>query len=283
MRRMCSRGKLPLKNNYLGQRVTEKVAMALKSFKINLTEEDFARSIALNLDLPGIFFVEAAARIQRGEKKVLKLRQGLKRHAARLTSAQKTQTENKSADAWVDVIQGVGSLESIFGNTISEFAVADVLLVAAAEAYVNSVAAHVLGRSEFDQFDKLSPVGKWLFLPKAMNLKWKPSLAKGCLQQFASVVTRRNRTVHPRVVRVRGVVEVDAFLKQLSLDPHQAKNGLTAVADLIRGISLSWRGSYGPDWLNPDSAAEHAPCFYVGSVEGPGRLGRPEERRAKKK
>lgn len=242
------------------------------------TEEDIARCFQLNLDLPGILFVEAAKRIQRGEKNLSRLRRELKRHKTRLTSAQQAQTENKAVDAWVDVIQGVGSIEPIFGATVSEFAVADVLLVAVAEAYVNAVAAHVLVRCEFEQFDKLSPVGKWLFLPKAMKLKWKLSLDKGCLQQFAALVTRRNRIVHPRVFHVQGVVEVEAFLKRLSLDPDEARKGLTAVVDLIRGISLSWRGAYGPEWLEPAGAAERPPCFYLGNVELGARLGRLGEK-----
>ena len=259
-----------------GSKTTAKPLTAKTIAKL-FTAKNMARALPLNLDLPGILFVEAAARIQRGEKQISGLRRALKRHRKRLTWAQQAKSEDEVEDKWVDVIQGVGGLEPIFGATVREFAVADVLLVAAAEAYINSVAVHVLVRSEFEQFDKLSPVGKWLFLPKVMKLKWQLSLDKGCLQQFAAVVTRRNRVVHPRVIRVKSVSEVEAFLKQFSLDPHQAQKGLTAVADLIRGISFSWKGSYGPNWLEPAGASERPPCFFLGSVEASLRLGEPGE------
>jgi len=140
---------------------------------------------------------------------------------------------------------------------------------------VNSVATHVLTSSEFKEFEKLSPVGKWLFLPKLMKLKWSPGLDQGCLQQFAELAGRRNHVVHPRISKVAGVAAIGEFLKKLKLDEHVAKKGRQAVIDLIRGLSLSWRGSYGPDWLRPESAKARPPCLFLGSVEASARLAKP--------
>lgn len=242
--------------------------------RVNWDEEDFARQVPLQLDLPGILYVEAAQKIDRGVERLTELRNALHSHHARIAVA----ATGTGVDAWGDVLQGVGGLEAKFAATVSELAVADVLLVAAAEAYVNAVAAQVLAPSASEQFEKLSPVGKWLFLPRLMKLKWLPALDRGCLQQFAELASRRNRVVHPRVVKVAGAVDIEAFLKKLSLDERVAKNGRKAVADLIRELCNSWRGSSGPDWLCPENAKDRPPCFILGNVASPGRLARPGER-----
>ena len=243
------------------------------SGRVALSVQTFATRLPLLLDTPGLFYVEARTRIARGTKGLAKLLPELKKHRSRVVAAIATNGSDVE-DAWIDVIQGVGSLETTFGATIREFGVADVLLVAAAESYINAIAAHILNGADAEHFDKLSPVGKWLFLPQLMKLKWKPTLASGCLQQFAAVVARRNRIVHPRPLKVDGTVDVDAFIKQLKLDATSANAGVEAVKDLIRGISLAWRGGYGPDWLDPGKAANRPPCFILGTVEASGRLGR---------
>jgi hypothetical protein len=241
-------------------------------------EEQFARDYPVRLDLAGILFVDAGRRIDHGSLSLKELRIHLQAHRTRVDAAAVAVGDSKLASAWADVIQGVGGLEAFFGATVTDFVVADVLLVAAAEAYVNSIATHVLPKSAWKQFETLSPVGKWLFLPRLMKLKWAPELDKGCLQQFAELVTRRNRVVHPRVVQVAGAVDVELFLQELRLDEKLARNGQQSVRDLIRELSLSWRGAYGPNWLQPTSAIDHPPCFVVGDAFVAMRLGRPGDR-----
>ena len=231
--------------------------------------------------MPGLFFVEARRRIERGAGSLERLHDELTAHGRRVDAARTHVDEHKAEKSWIDVLEGVGSLEPLFGRTIREFSVADFLLVAAAEAFVNAVAAHVLPPAELENFEKLSPTGKWLFLPRIMKLKWKPKLDKGCLQQFASLVARRNRVVHPRVVRVKNTVEVGRFVDQLKLEAESANRGVECVRELIREISLSWRGGYGPDWLYGDSARKRPPCFVLGSIDAPARLGRRSSKRSR--
>lgn len=235
--------------------------------------------MSLQLDAPGLFFVEARDRIRRGSKKLELLQHELAKHRRRVTKAQAAVDEGAQESAWVDVIQGVGSLEPTFGRAISEFAMADVLLVTAAEAYINTIAIHVLTSGDAEHFDKLSPVGKWLFLPRIMRLGWQPSLSEAPLQQFATLVARRNRVIHPKVVSVKSAEQVEGFLNALKLDTKSANDGLLAVKGLVLELSLSWRGSYGPDWLDEESAKKHPPCFVSGGPEAAMRLGRRASRR----
>jgi hypothetical protein len=160
------------------------------------------------------------------------------------------------------------------------FLVADVLLVASAEAYINAIADHVLPTAEAQQFDKLSPVGKWLILPKIMKLKWKPQLSAGSLQECAAVVARRNRVVHPKPLVVESTAAVAALVRQLKLDARAADAGVNAVKDLFQRMSLAWRGSYGPDWLDARKSRVRPPCFILGGVQIAGRLGRARRLKA---
>jgi hypothetical protein len=246
------------------------------------TEGDWAILVPLQVDTAGLLFVEARKRVHRGSLKLSSLRSDLDKHRRRVTKARSIADEDAQGSAWVDVIQGVGSLEPTYGATISELLVADVLLVAAAEAYINAIAGHILGSGEAEQFDKLTPVGKWLFLPKLLKLRWQPNLARPPLQQFAALVARRNRVIHPKVFRVKGVAAVEEFLETLRLDTKSAAEGVAAVKGLIQKISMSWRGSYGPDWLDEVSSKKRPPCFVSGGPETPGRLAQlsPRKRRA---
>jgi hypothetical protein len=236
--------------------------------------------LPVSLDAPGLFFVEARSRVERGAKAMTGILAELDSHTRRVDMARASTTEEAKDDAWSDVNRELGRIETEFGSTITNFLVADVLLVAAAEAYINSIAAHVLPASDADNFDKLSPVGKWLFLPKIMKLKWKPSLSEGSLQQFSLVVSRRNRVIHAKGFHVRSTAEVKEFVKHLKLEVKSARAGVLAVRDLIREISLAWRGAYGPDWLEHRKARVRPPCFTLGPPDAPMRFARARRRRS---
>ncbi len=128
---------------------------------------DLASRLPLLLDMPGLLFVEARKRIDRGTRNLQKLRTQLAKHQQRVSNAASAQEPDEQENAWINVLQGVGSLEPLFGRTISDLAVTDVLLVAAAESYINAIAGQVLPSSDAEQFEKLSPVGKCSFFRKS--------------------------------------------------------------------------------------------------------------------
>lgn len=228
----------------------------------------------LYLDMPGIFFVEARKRARAASKTLEELHTKLKEHRARVRNTTRKVNSGHPDDPWTDVIHGVSGFENVFAKTVRDFSIADVLLVAAAESYINAVAEHVLTTADAALFDKLSPTGKWLSLPKVMNLKWRPATSKGDLKEFAAVVARRNRVVHPKQTGVKGTANVEDFIDRLRMNSKLADRGLQAVDGLIRGISLDWRGSYGPDWLEEKMANSRPPCFLLGNPAAPGHLGR---------
>ena len=245
---------------------------------MDFTTEQLATRIPLNLDLAGVFFHEAQERFERGRLSLIRLDEELPLHDERVSRATTITSDDEREDAWVEVIQGVGGLEPACGKVIREFAVGQILVVAAAEAYANAVAHYSLGGASAAQFDKLSPIGKWLFLPGVLGIKWKPDLGRKPLQDFADLVGRRNQLIHPREIRMRGVLNIRDFLKRVGADPDKASRDLECVQSMIREFSLSWKGSYGPDWLEIDRAQERPPCFFGGNIEGSVKLGRPGEK-----
>lgn len=251
------------------------------SFSIELPEgfdEWFATKVRLNLDLPGIFFVEACERIESGQRRLLELRSLLNEHQTRVIAARTPEEANE--DSWTDVLQGVGGFEPLFALTIRDFSLADILLVACAEAYANAVSAHVLNGREAEFFGTLNPTAKWLFLPRVMRLKKKHdwALDREPLQSFAAVVARRNRLVHPKEVNVQGPVDAHSILDRMDIDPSKAVKGRDSVRDLIRGLCDAWKGSSGPLWLDPTNKRWNTHAFYLGNIEGGALLARPGDR-----
>jgi hypothetical protein len=67
--------------------------------------------------------------------------------------------------------------------------------------------------------------------------------------------------------------QVEQFVKLLRLDAKSARVGADSVRNLIREISFSWRGSYGPDWLYTERAAKTPRVSSWGLLMDQGVLG----------
>lgn len=232
---------------------------------------------SLNLDLAGIQFVEGWKHLCKGLKMYAALKPELKKLENVLRRLDEPMEVTDREDALVNIVQTVGSLEDSYSPVVSHFSLVSILLVSSAEAYINDVAAHVLRGKEADHFDRLTPVGKWLFLPRVMKLDFRPELGTTPLQEFSEVVARRNALVHPKPKRQYGILQLPKFIERMRLDPDTGNTALESVRQLIRQLSLSWRGGYGPDWLYPDSEHFRIPGFYIGSIEASARLGRLED------
>jgi hypothetical protein len=105
----------------------------------------------------------------------------------------------------------------------------------------------------------------------------KGAVSSKPMQDFAELVARRNNLIHPKEIRLKGILDIRGFLKRVGADPDKASRDLGCVQDMIREFSLSWKGSYGPEWLQADRAQDRPPCFFGGSIEASFRLGRPGE------
>lgn len=231
----------------------------------------------LNLDLAGILFVQACKHVQQGTASYSALNEEIEKHGKLLADCGDKIFQDESDDNLTKVIQSLGALEDKYAPVVTHFGVASILLVNSAEAHINDISTVVLSGAEADQFDKLTPAGKWLFLPKLMGLSFKPELGKGPMQDFDKLVKRRNRLIHAKPMRQTGLRDVPRFVEDLGMNPGEMARSVESVRQLIREFSLSWKGSYGPDWLNPDGENYRDPCFYFWNADFPMRLGRAGE------
>jgi hypothetical protein len=234
----------------------------------------------LNLDLAGILFVQACKHVELGTASYKGLNEEIEKHAKLLADCGDKIFQDESDDNLTKVIHSLSALEDKYAPVVTHFGVASILLVSSAESHINDISSAVLTGAEAEQFDKLTPVGKWLFLPKLMGLSFKPELGKAPMQDFDKLVKRRNRLIHAKPMRQTGLQDIPRFVEDLKMKPDEMARSLESVRQLIREFSLSWKGSYGPDWLNRDGENYRDPCFYFWNAEVPMRLGRAGDDKA---
>ena len=86
-------------------------------------------------------------------------------------------------------------------QSMKEFSQTKILLVNSAEAYISRVATHDLKGKQQQEFDKLSIIGKFLFMLRLLKFKggmFTPD--KNPLQSFTKLVEDRNKLVHFKAI-----------------------------------------------------------------------------------
>ena len=242
---------------------------------VNLELDYLLNKMDLNLDLAGIFFVASWEHMEEGEKAFHKLKNKKENYDKLITKINKLRqsvdnvkqikkTTSMLSNKLEKLITNLRKLEFYYEPVIRHFSLAKILLVASAEAYINEVAAiEIKGQSPQDEFDKLSIIGKWLFLPKLLKMKTIFYLDRDPLQSFSKLVRSRNKLIHFKF-KPRKLVDYDIppFIDGLSLSHKETEEAFKSVKNLISEFSLAWTDSYGPDWLNPNGKEYRKPCFY---------------------
>ncbi len=247
------------------------------------TIDSIISKTCIRLELPGIFYVTAWQHYIEANNSYKNLRGKIDLHLKKLSdsleffrkySKKKRITEKDKivyADQECMMLQSIRRIELFYEPVVSHSATAQILLVSCAEAFINEIAEITLrGERQFKEFDKLSVVGKWLFLPQVIRLKRKFTLDQGPLQGFAKLVSQRNKLIHYKTrAYTPKNFEIPTFINDMGLIPIETRKGIIAVKELIQKFSLSWTGSYGPDWLNPENEGFRRPCFYCHTREAP--------------
>ncbi len=123
------------------------------------------------------------------------------------------------------------------------------------------------GRS-LDEFDKLSIIGKWIFIQELVKLKNKLTVDNSPMQGFLELTRERNRLVHFKGMKKEiKLPEIPNYMDELKLTPKDSLKNLVSVRDLISSFSLEWKGTSGPGWLSCDEGNYRNPCFYLGNRE----------------
>ncbi len=227
-------------------------------------------NLKVNLELAGIFFINALSQINEGIKKFAELEDELKRYGKNYHSKLKEYQLN-SDEFITSMLPQLRNLEIYYEPVVRNFSTAKILLVCCAETYINEVSATILSGKKLEEFDKLTIVGKWIFIQDLIGFKNKMTIDKNPLQGLSLLVKERNKLVHFKGLKKSiQLLEVPNYIDDLKLIPKACLNNIKIVRDLIRDFSLNWTGSYGPDWLNAiEKSGYRNPCFFLNNREVP--------------
>lgn len=156
------------------------------------------------------------------------------------------------------------SLEAEAYPFIRTVATIHFLCLACLEAHINIKAERLLTGYSFDEFDKLSIAGKWLFYPKLIGTSLFDPGAEP-FQSFRKLTKTRNALVHykEKSERWKGY-EVPEFMDSLGITKRDAKRSLQTAKEMIGGLSKI-EGAEPPEWVADN--ARWVDVFVLRSVE----------------
>lgn len=162
-------------------------------------------------------------------------------------------------------------IELVYAPVLRHLMNFKIVLSCCIEAYINEVGITKLSIKEFGEFDKLSIIGKWLFIHQIFKLK-KGSFKLGeePLQGVSDLIRDRNKIVHYKSKPQKTYLQIPDFIDIYNLNPKECEKNLKSVKKLLRDFSNNWIGSNGPHWLkNKDDEMYRVPCFYMFNHEAP--------------
>lgn len=235
----------------------------------NIPDKDFVglaqltvKHMKLNLDLAGIFFVNAKLQITQGEKTYMKLQNEIKKYRRYYEKRLSTHSIN-STDFITYQLHKLRNIEVFYEPVVRHFSTAKILLVCCLEAYVNDIANVILNGKALEEFQKLSITGKWIFIQDLAQIKNKLLPGHHPLQDFIELNKERNKLVHFKGLKKDlQLLEIPNYLDELKLSPKDCNRNIEAVKNLIQMFSLEWIGSYGPGWIQEEEEYRN-PCFYL--------------------
>lgn len=245
-----------------------------------MNSKDPFSNVDINLDLPGIYFAEAWSQYKNGLKLYKKLTKSIRKHdnLAKLFNDLGKKNPKKADKMGTDVIWSLRELEILYEPVVKHFALSTILLVGTAEAYINEVAEVLLSSRMYNEFDKLSLLGKWIFLPKICKIKVKWDVGSEPIQSLSKLISIRNRLMHFKGRRKKlDIFLTPRFIEEMDLVPDTIKRSFETVQESIKQFNLAWKGGFGPYWLYVETREFRNPCFYlfdrkIGGVLYSGRI-----------
>ncbi len=123
-----------------------------------------------------------------------------------------------------------------YAPVLEHIAIVHLLCANCLEATINAIGKDLLTGSMFEEFDKLSLTGKWLFLPKIRELKgFDPG--KEPFQSFNRMIKFRNHLTHYRPKKEDGpAFAVPTFLASLGLTVEDAECSVKVTRKMVGDI-----------------------------------------------
>lgn len=239
----------------------------IETIDLDFSIDALLSRLPINIDLAGIYFVSAFINILQGKKEYKRLTREIEKYN-KLYEKNFKKYPLDSEEFTTRMIPKLRNIEVFYEPVIRHFSIAKILLVCCGESYINEVAYACINGRKLQEFDKLSIIGKWLFIQDVLKLKKKFGVDSNPLQGFDTLVKERNKLVHFKgMKKIVKNMEIPNYIFDLKLGPNECENNLKSVKDLISTLTLKWRGSYGPHWLKVNETNFRNPCFYIGNKE----------------
>ena len=227
------------------------------------------QNIKIHLELAGIYYVNAILQFKEAVKHFKKLEVEYEKYNQVYEERAKKYKIN-SDSFYTYMLPRLRNIEVFYEPVVRYFSTGKMLLVCCAEIFINEVAATTLNGRSLLEFDKLSILGKWIFIQDVLKFKKKITVDKNPLQGFAALIAERNKLVHFKGLNKKlNPFIIPDFLNDLNLTPSKSEKNVEAVKGLLKDFSGLWTGSSGPDWLNADKEEYRNPCFYTVNREAP--------------
>lgn len=233
-----------------------------------ITVHDMIMEAQINLDLSRIYYISAIEQFDKGNlhyKKLLK--ECIKYNTA--YDARLKKYKIASEEFYTYMLPRLRNIEPFYEKAVRHFSAGKILLVSCAESFINEVAAAKLSGRSLIEFDKLSILGKWIFIQDILKLKKRITLDKNPLQGFSALITERNKLVHFKGLHKKlNPFIIPTFLEDLKLTPEICKENVQAVRELLLELYYQWVGATNLSFANPDQKTIFRnPCFYLHNRE----------------
>lgn len=252
---------------------SNKANIPIEKTKIDEEEDDFDFTKAMiqngnvNLELAGIFFISAHQQYNQGCKIFTKLEKAIIKYDKDYEERVK-KFEILNERFYIPQFRKIRDMEVLYEPVVRHFSAVKILLGCCVEAYINVIAADELSGRKFEEFDKLSVIGKWLFIQDILKFKKRITLDQEPLQGVAILMKQRNKLVHFKGAKKSFFpLKIPTFLNDLGLTPTECLKNINSVRNLIIKFNSISVGGTGPYWLFPEDDAYRNPCFSIGSAQ----------------
>ena len=240
----------------------------IETIEVDSTLDHFFKATPINLDIAGIFFCGANDHLAKGTKHFIELEKSITDYNKVLKKNKKKYGDTSCDDFITTMSPKFREMEPVFEPVLRHLCTFKILLVCSIEAFINDVGLIKLKGKIFEEFDKLSILGKWLFIHDLLKLENNYSLGEEPIQGIAKLIKDRNKIVHYKGKPQKTTFDIPDFISLYNLHPEECKKNIYSVRLLISQLTQNWTGSTGPHWLK-DKNYEYfrTPCFYLNSRE----------------
>lgn len=137
-----------------------------------------------------------------------------------------------------------------FRNHLQSIASVHVFSIASLEAHINRIGSEQLKGKMFNVFERMSLEGKWLLLPKILQIG-SFDVGNSPFQNFSKLIKTRNSLIHYKNKKIshNHTSDINEIYKSLGLDLVSAKISIETVENMVASLSSMLKQEK-PAWID---------------------------------